>query len=112
MGRGLSPLQLAILDTLDGQTLTTPEIRDRLLDRRVSFHTGDDDTNTFVLRRALSGLYSRGLVACHSIKDQRGNLFTGARTSVWCRNDDAGLKAMRLSFGGLGEPNRRARPPA
>jgi hypothetical protein len=111
MARGLSPLQTAILDTLASGPLTTPEIRDRLLDRRVSFHAGDDDTNTFVVRRALNALWRRGLVACHSIKDVRQNLYTGARTLVWCHNDDAGLKAMGLSFGGLGEPSRRARPP-
>jgi hypothetical protein len=114
MGRGVSTLQSAILSTLaNGQTLTTPEIRDRLMRYgQVPFHTGDSGSNTFVLRRALSGLYSRGLVACHSIRDQRGDLLTGARTSVWCCNDEAGLAAMRGTFGGLGEPNRRARSPA
>src|SRR4051794_25762058 len=99
MGRGLSPLQSAILDTLsNGHTLTTPEIRDLLLRSRVPFHGGATGDNTFVVRRALGGLYSRGLVACHSIRDLRGNLFTGACTYVWCCNNDAGLKAMRLTF--------------
>jgi hypothetical protein len=112
MSLGLSQLQIAILDTLaNGQTLTTPEIRDRLLRRRVAFYAGDG-TNTFALRRSLNALYARGLVACHSVKDQRGDVLTGARTSVWCCNDDAGLAAMRQAFGGLGEPNRRARSPA
>jgi hypothetical protein len=114
MGRGLSTLQSAILDTLaNGQTLTTPEIRDRLLRHgQVAFHASDSGTSTFVLRRALNALYCRGLVACHSIPDRRGDVLTGARTFVWCRNDDAGLSAMGLSFGGLGEPNRRGRSPA
>lgn len=107
MGRGLSPLQIAILDTLNGYPLTTPEIREQLVRRRVTFHASDDGTNTFVVRRALGGLYTRGLVACLSIKDSRGDLLTGARTYVWCRNDDAGLKAMAELFGGLGEPYRR-----
>jgi len=115
MGRGISPLQSAILHALaNGQTLTTPEIRDQLLrDRRVSFHVGNDPRrdSTFVLRRALDGLYRRQLVACHAIKDVRGDVRTGAQTYVWCRNDEAGLAAMRMSFGGLGEPNRRGEPP-
>jgi hypothetical protein len=114
MGRGLSPLQSAILDTLRGLPMTTPDIRDHLLRYgRVSFHTGDDSrgSGTFVLRRALGGLYSRRLVAFHTIPDTRGGLRTGAWTYVWCRNDDAGLAAMRRSFGGLGEPNRRGEPP-
>jgi len=115
MGRGLSPLQSAILDTLaNGQTLTTPAIRDSLLRYgKVSFHVGDDarGAGTFVLRRALDGLWRRRLVACHTIKDVRGEVRTGAGTSVWCRNDEAGLAAMRMLFGGLGEPNRRGGPP-
>jgi hypothetical protein len=112
MGRGLSPLQNAILDTLATGPTTTPELRDRLERAHVRFWVGNDTngSGTFVLRRALGGLYRRGLVACHEIKDWRGNLQTGARTNVWCRNDDAGLAAMRRSFGGLGEPNRRRAP--